>query len=52
MPDIGLGLGLLAVVAFLAAIGRRFGLPDPIVFAVGGLALALTPGIPQIGLPP
>jgi len=52
MPDIGLVLGLLAVVAFLAAIGRRVGLPDPIVFAVGGLALALVPGIPQIGLPP
>ena len=52
MPEIGLVLGLLAAVAFLAAIGRRFGLPDPIVFALGGLALALVPGLPQIALPP
>lgn len=52
MPDIGLVLGLLAVVAFLAAVGRRVGLPDPIVFALGGIALALLPGIPQIALPP
>jgi CPA1 family monovalent cation:H+ antiporter len=52
MPDIGLVLGLLAVVAFFAAIGRRVGLPDPIVFAIGGLVLALVPGLPQIALPP
>jgi CPA1 family monovalent cation:H+ antiporter len=52
MPDIGLVLALLAVVAFLAAIGRHFGLPDPIVFAIGGLVLALVPGIPTIALPP
>ena len=52
MPDIGLVLALLAAVAFLAAIGRRFGLPDPIVFAVGGLVLAVVPGIPPIALPP
>jgi CPA1 family monovalent cation:H+ antiporter len=52
MPDIGLVLALLAVVAFLAAIGRHFGLPDPIVFAMGGLVLALVPGIPTIALPP
>jgi len=36
MLDIGLVLGLLAVVAFLAAIGQRIGLPGPIVFAIGG----------------
>jgi CPA1 family monovalent cation:H+ antiporter len=52
MPEIGLVLGLLAAVAFLAAIGRRFGLPDPIVFAIGGLVLALLPGMPRISLPP
>jgi CPA1 family monovalent cation:H+ antiporter len=51
MPDIGLVLGLLAVVAFLAAIGRRVGLPGPIVFAIGGLALALVP-TPPIALRP
>lgn len=52
VPDVRLVVGLLAAVAFLAAIGRRVGLPDPIVFALGGLALAVLPGIPPIGLPP
>lgn len=52
VPEAGLVLGLLAAVAFLAAIGRRVGLPDPIVFALGGLALAVMPGMPQITLPP
>ncbi|HET9982851.1 MAG TPA: Na+/H+ antiporter [Longimicrobiales bacterium] len=52
MPDIGLVLGLLAVIALLAAIGRRMAVPDPIVFALGGLVLALAPGIPHLALPP
>lgn len=52
MPDLGLALGLLAAIAILAAVGRRAGLPDPIVFALGGLTLALVPGIPRIALPP
>lgn len=52
MPDIRLLLGLLAAVALLAAIGRRFRIPDPIAFALGGLVLALVPGLPAIALPP
>ena len=52
MPDRGRALGLVAAVAMLAAAGRRAGLPDPIVFALGGLALALVPGIPCLALPP
>ena len=52
MPDIRLLFGLLAAVAVLAAIGRRFSIPDPIAFALGGLALALVPGLPVIALPP
>jgi CPA1 family monovalent cation:H+ antiporter len=52
VPDAGLALGLLAAVALLAAVGRRIGLPDPIVFALVGLALAVVPGIPPIALPP
>ncbi len=52
MPAPALILGLLAVVAVAAAIGRRVGLADPIVFAVGGVVLALVPGIPSIALPP
>ena len=52
MPDLRLLLGLLVSVAFIAAIGRRFRIPDPIAFAMGGLALALVPGLPAIALPP
>ena len=52
MPDLELALGLLAAIAILAAVGRRAGLPDPIVFALGGLTLALVPGIPRIALAP
>ena len=52
MPDTGLILGLLAVVATMAAIGRRIGLAGPIAFALGGVGLALVPGIPSVALPP
>src|SRR5690348_5479424 len=52
MPDRGLALALVATIAMLAAAGRRAGLPDTSVFALGGLALALVPGIPRIALPP
>jgi monovalent cation/hydrogen antiporter len=52
MPDTALIIGLLAVVAIAAAVGRRVGLADPIVFAIGGLALALVPGVPSVALPP
>ena len=52
MPNTGLILGLLAVVAIAAAVGRRVGLADPIVFAISGVALTLVPGIPNIALPP
>ena len=52
MPQLNLVLGLLAAVAALAALGRRAGLPGPIVFALGGLALALIPGLPRVALDP
>jgi len=52
VPNTGLILGLLAVVAIAAAVGRRVGLADPIVFAISGVALTLVPGIPNIALPP
>src|SRR5687767_11887417 len=52
MPDIGLILGLLAAVALVASIGRRIGLAGPIVFALGGVVLALLPGLPSVTLPP
>lgn len=52
MPDVRLLLGVLAAVAVLAAIGRRYRIPDPIAFALGGLVLALVPGLPVVALPP
>jgi CPA1 family monovalent cation:H+ antiporter len=52
MPDFALVLGLLAAIAALATVGRRASLPDPIVFALGGLALSLAPGVPRVALPP
>ena len=45
-------LGLLVAIAFLAAVGRRLKIADPIVFAIGGLVLALIPQVPDIQLPP
>lgn len=52
MPGLNLVLGLLAAVTALAALGRRVGVPGPIVFALGGIALALVPGLPRVALPP
>lgn len=43
---------MLVAVAILAAIGRRIPVPDPIVFALGGLGLSLIPGIPYVVLSP
>lgn len=45
-------LGGLAAIAFLAALGRRLRIADPIVFALGGLGLALAPPVPDVVLPP
>lgn len=45
-------LGLLAAMAVLAILANRLRLPYPILFVLGGLALALVPGIPQITLAP
>ena len=52
MHRLELLLGLLAAVAFLAALGRRLRIADPIVFAIGGLILAVIPQVPDIRLPP
>jgi len=52
MTDLKLVLALLAVVAFLATVGRRYSIPDPISFALGGIALALIPAMPQVALSP
>lgn len=52
MHRLELLLGLLAAIAFLAAVGRRLRVADPIVFALGGLVLAVIPQVPDIVLPP
>lgn len=44
--------GLLAVTIALGAVAKRFQLPYPIVFVVGGAALAFVPNLPQIELSP
>jgi Na+/H+ antiporter len=45
-------IGLLLVVALLATLARRIGVPYPILLVVGGLGLALVPGSPQVELNP
>ena len=52
MARLELLLGLLAAIAFLAAIGRRLRIADPIAFAIGGLILVAVPQVPDIRLPP
>jgi monovalent cation/hydrogen antiporter len=43
---------LLAIVAVLAVLARRVGVPYPIVMVIGGLAIGLIPGVPHVELEP
>jgi monovalent cation/hydrogen antiporter len=45
-------LGLLVAVAALALLARKISVPYPVLLVIGGLALALTPGVPEIKLDP
>ena len=45
-------LALLLLVAVLAALSKRIGIPYPIVLVIGGLCLSLTPHAPRITLNP
>src|SRR6266853_506070 len=45
-------LGLLAAVAGLALLGRRLPVPLPILLVIGGLVIALIPGLPRVRLDP
>src|SRR5947199_864763 len=45
-------MGLLAAVAALALLARKLPLPYPILLVIGGLVLALIPGLPRIRLNP
>src|SRR3954463_13929829 len=45
-------LGILAAVAALALLSRKLPIPYPIILVLGGLALALIPGLPRVPLNP
>ena len=45
-------LGLLATVAALLAIAPALRIPYPILLVLGGLAIGLVPGMPELELPP
>jgi monovalent cation/hydrogen antiporter len=47
-----LSLFLLGTVVALAALARRFQIPYPIIFVLGGLGISLLPGMPRVGLDP
>src|SRR2546425_6926324 len=42
----------LVTVALLAIVARKIRLPYPILLTIGGVALALIPGLPSISLDP
>jgi monovalent cation/hydrogen antiporter len=50
MPEVATVMGLLVAVAFLAFVARRIHVPYPIVLVVGGLVIALVPGLPRVQL--
>jgi monovalent cation/hydrogen antiporter len=52
MPAIQVILGLLVAVAVLALAARQLHVPYPIVLVLGGLAIALVPGLPRVTLAP
>src|SRR5277367_4049342 len=45
-------VGLLLAVAVLALLARKFHIPYPILFVIGGLLLGWIPGLPQVRLNP
>src|SRR5207247_28256 len=52
MDVIEVVLGLLVAVAGLALLARKLPIPYPILLVVGGLVLALIPGLPRVRLEP
>ena len=45
-------VSVLAAIVALTLIAKKLGVPYPVVFVIGGLALALIPGVPTITLQP
>src|SRR5437868_15056112 len=52
MQGLEVVLGLLVAVAALTMLGRKVPVPAPILQVLGGLLLALIPGLPQVRLSP
>src|SRR5437762_1209549 len=52
MDVIEVVLGLLVAVAALALLARKLPVPYPILLVIGGLLLALIPGLPRVRLDP
>jgi len=52
MQESVLLLGLLAAIVAVALVAKRFSLPYPIAFVIGGLLLALIPDLPAVEISP
>jgi len=52
MDVLTVALALLVAIAILFEVARGLGVPYPTLFVVGGLGLALIPGLPAIQLQP
>src|SRR6185436_10238632 len=52
MEALSTTLGILAVVALIYEVARRIGVPYPTLLVVGGLLVALIPGLPSPTLEP
>jgi CPA1 family monovalent cation:H+ antiporter len=52
VPDFELVLLLLVVVAVIVSISRHVGIPYPILLVIGGIALGVLPGLPDVQLNP
>jgi CPA1 family monovalent cation:H+ antiporter len=50
--EVEIVLGLLVAVAALVALARKIKVPYPVMLVLGGLGLALVPGLPDIRLQP
>jgi Na+/H+ antiporter len=52
VPNTQLILGLLVAIAVLAGLARLIRVPAPVVLVLGGLAIGLVPGAPQLDVEP
>jgi Na+/H+ antiporter len=52
MPDFDLILLLLVAIAVIVSVARRIGVAYPILLVIGGIAIGLIPGMPEVQLDP